>query len=118
MRELVCIVCPRGCHLKIDDSLNVTGNACPRGEAYARAETTHPTRVVTSTVRLVGGQIPRLPVKTGAPVPKELIGSVMAELSRVTVTAPVKVGDVVISDVLGTGADVVATREIPETVKI
>ena len=57
-------------------------------------------------------------MKTGAPVPKELIGSVMSELSRVTVTAPVKVGDVVISNVLGTGADVVATREIPEAVKI
>lgn len=113
MRELVCIVCPRGCHMKVDEDLNVTGNSCPRGAQYAKAELTHPTRVVTSTVRLTGARYSRLPVKTSAPVPKELIGKVLAELESVTASAPVKVGDVIIKDVLSTGADVVATRELP-----
>ncbi len=112
MRELVCIVCPRGCHMKADEELNVTGNACPRGAQYARAELTHPTRVVTSTVRITGAPYTRLPVKTSAPVPKEFIESVMAELCKVTAAAPVHVGDVIIKNILSTGADVVATREL------
>ena len=113
MRELVCIVCPRGCHMRADDDLNVTGNFCPRGEAYAKAELTHPTRVVTSTVRLTGGLYRRCPVKTSAPVPKELIPELMALLASVEAAAPVAVGDVIVRDVLHTGADLVCTRQIP-----
>ncbi len=112
MRELVCIVCPRGCHMKVDDEWNVTGNTCPRGAEYARAELTHPTRVLTSTVRLEGGRYPRCPVKTAAPVPKELLPRVMAALDEVTLRAPVHVGQTVLEDVCGTGVAVVATREL------
>ena len=114
MRELVCIVCPRGCHMKVDENLNVTGNFCPRGEAYARAELTHPTRVVTSTVRLTGGAYRRCPVKTSAPVPKERIPTLMEALNGIEAAAPVAVGDVLVPDILGTGADLVVTREIPK----
>ncbi len=112
MRELICIVCPRGCRLKVDDGLNVTGNFCPRGAEYAKAELTHPTRTVTSTVRVEGAEIPRCPVKTAAPVPKESIRDVMAALDGVTLRAPVRVGDTVIDDVCGTGVKVVATRRL------
>lgn len=112
MRELVCIVCPRGCHLKVDGELNVTGNFCPKGAEYARAELTHPTRVVTSTVKVEGARYPRCPVKTVGPVPKEKIREVMAALEGVTLHAPVRVGDTVISDVCGTGVAVAATREL------
>lgn len=98
--------------MKVDDELNVTGNFCPRGAEYARAELTHPTRVITSTVKLRGGRYPRCPVKTAAPVPKEMTGGVMEEIGKVTLTAPVTVGQVVIPDVCGTGVDVVATREL------
>ncbi len=114
MRELVCIVCPRGCHMKVDDELNVTGNFCPRGAEYARAELTHPTRVVTSTVRLEGGEYRRCPVKTSAPIPRELIPRLMETLSSVTARAPVRVGQVLIPNVLDTGADILVTREIDE----
>lgn len=114
MRELVCIVCPRGCHMRVDDEMNVTGNFCPRGAEYARAELTHPTRVVTSTVRLSGGLYRRCPVKTSGPVPKELIPRLMEELSAVTAAAPVEVGQVLKADILGTGCDLVATRRIPK----
>ena len=73
MKELICIVCPKGCHLKVDETndYKVTGNGCPRGEEYGKIELTHPTRVVTSTVQCSGGAHPRCPVKTSAPIPKE-----------------------------------------------
>ena len=79
MKELICIVCPQGCHLKVDEENGcaVTGNACPRGAEYGKMELTHPTRVVTSTVRCEGGLYPRCPVKTDRAIPKELIFQVM-----------------------------------------
>ncbi len=114
MKELICIVCPKGCHLKVDetDGYAVTGNGCPRGAEYGREELTHPTRVVTSTVRCTGGLHPRCPVKTDRPVPKELMRAVMEALDGVTVAAPAPLGLVVVENVCGTGANVVTTREI------
>ena len=64
MKELICIVCPSGCHITVGDDGTVTGNTCKRGEAYARKEATHPTRVLTTTVRLESAVLRRLPVKT------------------------------------------------------
>ena len=112
MKELICITCPRGCHLSVDDNLNVTGNMCPRGAMYAKAELTHPTRMVTSSVNVISEIESRLPVKTKEPIPKELIFKVMEEIMKVSVKAPIKIGDVVIKDVLGTGVDIVATKNI------
>ena len=112
MKELICITCPRGCHLSVDDNLNVTGNFCPRGVAYAKAELTHPVRMVTSTVEVVSSSEARLPVKTKDPIPKELIFKVMEEINKVSVKAPIKIGDVIIKDILGTGVDIIATKNI------
>ena len=112
MKELICITCPRGCHLSVDDNLNVTGNMCPRGAMYAKAELTHPTRMVTSSVNVISEIESRLPVKTKEPIPKELIFKVMEEIMKVSVKAPIKIGDVVIKDILGTGVDIVATKNI------
>ena len=114
MKELICIVCPKGCHLHVDEAndYKVTGNGCPRGAEYGRIELTHPTRVVTSTVRCAGGRYPRCPVKTDQPVPKEQIFEVMRALDQMELTAPVQVGQVVLSDVCRTGANVVATRSM------
>ena len=112
MKELICIVCPKGCHLKVDEEKDyaVTGNGCPRGAEYGKIELTHPTRVVTSTVRCAGGRYPRCPVKTDRPVPKERIFDVMRALDGVELATPVQVGQVVLTDVCHTGANVVATR--------
>lgn len=112
MKELICITCPRGCHLKVDDELNVTGNFCPRGAIYAKAELTHPVRMVTSTVAIGSTSECRLPVKTKEPVPKELIFPVMEEIRKTVINAPINIGDVVIENVCGTGIDVIATKEI------
>ena len=114
MKNLICIVCPKGCHLQVDEDNGyaVTGNSCPRGAEYGKTELLHPTRVLTSTVRVDGGLHRRLPVKTTAPIPKELLFQAMESLNGVTLTAPVTVGQVVIANLLGTGVDVVATREM------
>ena len=116
MKELICIVCPNGCRLKVDEEngFQVSGSACPRGAEYGKAELLHPARVLTGTVRLHGGAIPRCPVKTKGPIPKEKILDAARALGTVDLTAPVRVGDVVLADVCGTGVDVVATRSISE----
>lgn len=114
MKELICIVCPNGCHLKVDEENGyaVTGNRCEKGVAYGVAELTAPTRVVTSTVRCTGGAHPRCPVKTDRAIPKELMFDAMKLLDNVTLAAPVHVGDVVVENICGTGASFVATREL------
>lgn len=114
MKELICIVCPKGCHLKVDEEHDcaVTGNGCPRGAEYGKIELTNPTRVVCSTVRCTGGAHPRCPVKTNRPIPKGLIFEAMKTLDCVRLSAPVRVGDVVVKNVCGTGADFVATRNL------
>lgn len=114
MRELVCIVCPKGCRLRVDEENDfaVTGNSCPRGAQYGREECTNPTRVVTSTVAVAGGMHPRCPVKTNAPIPKSKMFDVMAALDGLVIPAPVALGQVIVPDVCGTGVDIVATRSV------
>lgn len=113
IKEMVCIVCPMGCHLTIDtDTLDVKGNTCPRGAIYAKEELTAPKRVITSTVRVVGGIHNRLPVKTSISIPKELNFECMKLLNNIEVKAPVKHGDIIIKNVLGTGADIIACRDM------
>ena len=114
MKELTCIVCPRGCHLVIDDNLNVSGNFCKRGENYAKNEITRPMRNISSTVIIKSNIINRLPVKTSDNIPKDKIFEVMKEINKVIVSAPINVGDIVIKNVLNLGVDIVATRTVLE----
>ena len=112
--ELTCIVCPRGCHLVVHDDLTVEGNSCPRGAAYGKQEVLDPRRTVTSTVPSNSVSFKVCPVKTKDPVPKANMAEVMAAINAVRATVPVRVGDVLIHDVAGTGVDVVATRDLLE----
>ena len=117
MKELTCIGCPRGCTLKIErdgDGWSVTGNTCPRGDAYARKEVTAPTRIVTSTVRVTGGTLPAVSCKTRSDIPKEKIFDVVRALKSVVVPAPVHIGQILLPDAAGTGVDVVATKDVAE----
>jgi CxxC motif-containing protein len=113
-KELICINCPMGCSLEVtyDEAriVDVKGNECPRGKDYAAKEIFHPERIVTTTVRIQGAAIPVLPVKTAKSVPRKLCGDIVRAASLITVIAPVKAGDVMIKDVLGTGVDLIATR--------
>lgn len=112
-KELICITCPKGCHLKVDVEANkVTGNACPRGAEYGINEVTNPVRVITSTVKVNNGELAVVPVKTNKPIPKGLNLKCMEEINKVSISAPVRIGDVVIENVLGTGVDVVVTRNV------
>ena len=113
-REFVCIVCPRGCPLSIDlDTLEVTGNTCPRGAIYAKNEVTNPTRTITSSVRVNNRENQLVSVKTTNAVPKGKIMDVMDEINKVSVSAPTHIGDVVIHNVLGLeGVDIVITKNI------
>lgn len=115
-KELVCIMCPVGCRMTAtlaqDGEVSITGNGCGRGVRYGKDEFTRPMRMVTSSVWVDGGEAPLVSVKTSASVPKSSIDQVLEALKTACATAPVKVGDVVIANVAGTGADVVATRVV------
>ena len=114
MKELVCIVCPRGCRLKVDEEngFQVTGNTCPRGAEYGKNEVSRPTRVITSTVRITGALYARCPVKTDKAVAKSKMLEIMKKLNGVTLASPVHIGDVVIADVDGEGANFVVTKNL------
>ncbi|MDR0397433.1 MAG: DUF1667 domain-containing protein [Oscillospiraceae bacterium] len=111
-REFICIVCPVGCPLKVDgdgDNIVVTGNACPRGDAYGRQEFLRPTRVVTSSVSVLGADSPLVSVKTKGDIDKARIPAALAEIRALTVRAPVGIGQIIAPDLAGTGVPLVAT---------
>ena len=113
MIELICIGCPKGCHLKVDenDDYKVYGNSCPTGAKYGREELLNPTRTLTSTVRIENGLHRQLPVKSDRPLPKKLLVEAVKSLKDVKVSLPVKVGDVIVENILGTGCNIIATRD-------
>lgn len=115
-RELICIGCPMGCPLVVEldgaEIVSVSGYTCKRGEVYARKEVTNPTRIVTSTVKVEGGSADMVSVKTAEDIPKGKIFECVKALKGVTVKAPVHIGDVILSDVAGTGVNIVATKQV------
>ena len=114
--EIICIVCPTGCRVRVSgldpEHLEVSGNECKRGEEYALKEITDPRRTLITTVQIDHATLRRLPVRTNREIPKQSIFPCMEVINRVRVEAPVEVGQVIIADILGTGADVVATRSM------
>ena len=115
-KELTCICCPLGCQITVGlengEVVSVTGNTCMRGDDYARKEVTSPTRIVTSTVKVTGGKSSVISVKTKSDIPKEKIFECVKVLKEVEVQAPIAIGDVVLSNVAGTGVDIVATKDV------
>lgn len=115
-KELICIGCPMGCMLSVDMNgggvVTVTGNTCPRGDSYARKEVTNPTRIVTTTVRVLGGTQDMVSVKTKTDIPKGEIFACVKALKGVEVNAPVHIGDVILENAAGTGVDIVATKNV------
>ena len=121
-RTLTCIGCPMGCQVSVSyeikdgapnmDTMEVTGNTCPRGKAYAIDEVTNPTRIVTGTVCASNRENKVISVKTAAPVPKEKVMEVAEEFMKLKVEAPRKIGDVVCENVADTGVAVIVTRGI------
>ncbi len=112
-RELICIGCPLGCMLTVEmngpEVVSVTGNTCKRGKVYAQKEVTAPTRIVTSTVKVSGGDRNLVSCKTKNDIPKGKIFEVVRALKEIVVPAPVYIGDVLLEDAAGTGVEIVAT---------
>lgn len=114
-QQITCISCPVGCRMTVvvenNQVMSVTGNTCIRGDRYARQECIAPERMVTAVVPVQGSPMP-LSVKTRTPIPKKLIADCMKALSEVRLHTPIAAGSVVISNVCGTGVDVIATRGV------
>ena len=117
-KEMICILCPLGCKMKVKEKpdqpgeLSVRGQQCKLGVDYAYDEYANPTRTVTSTVVVHNAHLPRLPVKTSKPIPKALVFPALEEIAKVEVKGPVEIGTVIIKNLLGTDSDIVATRSL------
>ncbi len=116
--KVTCVICPVGCEIEVDHDIvdgvhtviEVRNNKCPRGRKYASAEVINPERVLTSTVKLLGGESSRLSVKSESPVPKSSLFDCMKEIKKTSVSSPVIMGDVIIENVAGTGINIIATH--------
>ena len=115
LKTITCICCPKGCQITLDTEKpeeTVKGFSCPQGHDYAISELIHPTRTISSTVEIKGGLHPRIPVKTNGNIPKEKIFEVMGEINKISAKSPVKCGEVLLPNVLDTGIDIVACRDM------
>lgn len=114
---LTCVVCPNGCDIEVDTApdgaiLSITGQTCRRGEAFARQEVLDPQRTISSSVRLIGGELPLVSVRLNRPVPRARIPEVMEAVRSLTLSAPTHIGDVALANVLGLGADLIVTKNV------
>ena len=112
MKELTCIICPRGCRLKVDDNMNVTGNFCMRGAMYAKQELTDPRRSITSIMRVSNRENLMVSVKTNKDISKAKIFEVLKAIENISVQAPIHIGDVLVKNAADSGADIIATKEV------
>ena len=117
-KELLCIICPLGCPLRIEyanRTINqISGNRCNLGLEYAKKEITNPERTLTTTVKVKNGHLPLVSVRTNKPIPKKKIFETMNLLANIELDAPIKIGDIIIKNLLKTNANVVATKNIPK----
>ena len=115
-KEFVCIRCPLGCNVSVEmegeEIKTITGNTCPRGADYVTKELTDPRRIVTSLVKVQGGERPVVSVKTAADIPKDKIMDCVKELKQIEVSAPVHIGNVILRNACDTGVDIVATANV------
>ena len=125
-KPMTCIICPMGCNMEITletssengvsstKVVKVTDNNCPRGAEYAKKELLNPTRILTTTVAVKDGTLPVVPVKSAGEVPKNMLMQCMEVIRRAVCTAPVKRGDILVYDILGTGVNIIACADVPK----
>lgn len=117
-KKLTCIVCPIGCEVTVDYSgkkiRKISGAKCLRGEDYVQDEIISPTRTLTTTLRVIGGDEPLVSARSNKPIPKNKIKSAVKKLSKIKVKAPIEVGDVLMKNILGLKADVIATKSVSQ----
>jgi CxxC motif-containing protein len=117
LKRFTCINCPAGCLLTVKElpggSLQVDGNSCREGLQYGKEEFSDPRRIVTGTIKIWGGILPVLPVRTTAGVPRDRVRALYSSLRSITAEAPVYCGQIILQNVGNTKADLVATRDLP-----
>ena len=111
-KEFICIVCPKGCRIKVDNEGNISGYTCLRGLNYVKEELTCPKRMLTSTVKVSNRKDTYVSVKTSSSIPKDLLLKVMEELKKASVEAPVKMHQVLLKNIFDTNVDIIVTKEI------
>jgi CxxC motif-containing protein len=114
--KIICVNCPMGCRMTIQSKdakiTSIIGNTCPKGIKYAEEEFINPLRILPTTVKVIGGELPLVSVKTEKAIPKKLLLEAMAEIAEIKVNAPVKIGQVIKDDLMGTGVSLIATRNV------
>jgi len=118
-KKVTCVICPVGCEISVDMDennkiLTISGNKCKRGYKYASTEVINPERILTSTVVIESEKIKRLAVKSEKPISKTILADCMVLINNASVKTPVKMGDVIIKNILNSGVDIVASRTVIE----
>lgn len=118
-KNIICVACPMGCPVTVEiadngDIISVTGNTCKRGDTYARTECTNPVRSLATTVKVNSGIYNVVPCKSAGSIPKGKIMECMEIINNTVVNAPVKLGDILVKNILDSGIDIVATNHCPE----
>ncbi|MFW9822028.1 MAG: DUF1667 domain-containing protein [Candidatus Thorarchaeota archaeon] len=117
-KDIRCIVCPTGCLVHVENvagELIIEGHSCKRGEVYAREEFVAPRRILTTTMRVESGFLPLIPVRSDKPIPKEKLQETLRKIALKQVKAPIKMGDILIENVLGLEVNIIASRDLMET---
>ena len=117
-KDIICITCPQGCIIKVSgdpekgEIVSCEGFKCKRGKAYSENEFVHPVRILTSSVKASGAEVPLVAVRTSAPIPKEMQMDAMEEIKKITVSGKLTPGDVIVENFMGTGVNLVASGSI------
>lgn len=116
--KMICIICPVGCEMEANilkeknEVLEIKGFRCPKGRDYAECEIVDPRRTLMTVIKVRNGNLPVVSVKTRKPIPKNRLFDAVKAISKIEVEAPIKIGDIIIDDLLGTGVSVIATNNV------
>ncbi len=114
-KNFTCIVCPVSCSLTVyqeGENIIVEGNSCERGKVFGKNEFINPKRMLTTTVKVIGSNLKRLPIISSDEIPKDRIFEIVQELYKISVEAPIKRGQTIIEDICGTGVNIIASRSV------
>ena len=116
-KDIRCIVCPTGCLVHVENvngELIIEGHSCNRGEEYAREEFVAPKRILTTTMRVENGFLPLIPVRSDKPIPKDKLEDTLKQIARATIKAPIKMGEILIKNILELDINIIASRDLLE----
>ncbi len=116
-KEIICVICPNSCRLKVSQDpktkeINVEGYLCPRGKKYGISEFSNPVRMLITTMRVEKGKLPVIPVRSTEAIPKSLLIEAVKMVNDTHCLAPIKMGDILIDNILNTRISVIASRDI------